>query len=165
MRNDKHGTWSFLRAGRAAAAFLLLGPAVQGALFAATEEAAAAPARERALDETSIRELRESLVAAGDIESTSERRLALKRIVRGASSLLEQNAGAPKRFQVLGLVFRAQKELLVLKNDTPNQRALLDTARKLVEAPGEYAAERLEAEFLLMQMDLQAKGATEHEQA
>ncbi len=117
------------------------------------------------IPEAAIHELQQRLVATEDIESTTERRRALKRVARGALSVLDEQAKAPNRFLVLNLLFRTQKELMVLRNDERTRSELLDTCRKLVGAPFDYAAERLEPEVLLMQLELDANGATEHEQA
>jgi len=117
------------------------------------------------IDGSLVQKLEENFAATAEIESTTARRRALKRIVRNAHSLLKRNAAAPNRFALLGLVFRTQKELLILRNDRSNREALLETSRKLMEAPYEFAAERLEAEVLLMQLELDREGATEHERA
>lgn len=125
----------------------------------------AAPAQPKEIPENVIVRLREELSAATEIESTTRRRLVLKRIAHSALSLVEEEAKAPNRFKVLGVAFQVQKELMVLKNDEPNRTDLLKTAKLLLDAPYEYAAERLEADVLLLQLDFDRKGATEHEQA
>ncbi len=96
-----------------------------------------APPRAEAadIDGASIQKLEESLAATAEIESTTQRRRTLKRIVRSSLSLLEKHAQAPNRFALMGTVFRTQKELLILKNDQRNREALLETCRKLVAAP------------------------------
>ena len=120
---------------------------------------------DRCIDDSRIRRLGGDLAATAKIESTTQRRRALKRVVRNAHALLERHAAAPNRFALLGLAFRTQKELLILRNDPGNREALLETSRELMEAPYEYAAERLEAEVLLMQLEFDRDGATEHERA
>jgi len=117
------------------------------------------------IDGSLIQKLEEDFAATAEIESTTARRRTLKRVVRNAHALLERHSAAPNRFALLGLVFRTQKELLILRNDRSNREALLETSRKLMEAPYEFAAERLEAEVLLMQLELDRDGATEHERA
>lgn len=117
------------------------------------------------IPEGEITRLQEQLVEVEQIESTVERRRVLKRIARDSQALIKAHADAPNRFQLLGLSFQAQQELLVLRNDADNREALLVTAGKLLEAPFDYAAERLDAEVLLMQLELDRKGATEHERA
>lgn len=112
-----------------------------------------------------IQDLEEELANSLDIESSTQKRRAFKNIVRDSLSLIKRHPGAPNRFRVLGIIFQTQKELLVLKNDERNRDGLLETCKKLVEAPYEYAAERLEPEVLLMQLELDSKGATEHERA
>lgn len=110
------------------------------------------------IDEVLIQKLEESLASTANIESTTQRRRALKRIVRNSLSLLKKHAQSPNRFAVLGIVFRTQKELLILRNDERNRDALLETCGKLALAPYEYATERLEADVLLLQLELDRKG-------
>jgi len=117
------------------------------------------------ISESSIVTLQTEFDITVEIESTMERRRLLKRVVRSAQSLLKEHPQARNRFQVFGVIFQTQKELMILKNDSHNQEALLGTCKKLMDAPDEYAVERIEPEVLLLQLELDRKGATEHEQA
>lgn len=134
-------------------------------LWAAPDRASPTNPGGSAIDGNSIRKLERELGDAAAIESTTERRRLLKNVVRHALALVERQPDSPNRFQVLGWVFEAQRELLLMRNDPRSQEDLLETCRQLVAAPDAYAGERLQAEILLLQLDLDTRGATDHQRA
>lgn len=95
--------------------------------------------------------------------SAARKRLAVKRVLRDAQKLLEAHPEAPNRFEVLGLLFRAQRDLFGLDDSTRNREALLKTAERLVKAPDAFASQRLDADLLHTQTRLarQSAGAEE----
>jgi len=112
-----------------------------------------------------ISKLRAELSDIEEVDSTSQRRRALKKVTRSASRLLEKHPNAANRFTLLGLIFECRKTLVVLRNDRRNQEELVDVCRKLSEAPDEFASMRLEPEMLLLQWDLEDRNASDYDRA
>ena len=112
-----------------------------------------------------ISELDAKLEESKKARSTARKKLALKRVLRSAESLLEANQTASNRFQVLHVVFRGQQALLGVDDSSSNRKAFLKTCHQLAMAPQEYAALRLDADLLLSQADLAKKGADSLERA
>lgn len=106
-----------------------------------------------------IADLKAALVSNKDESSAARKRLAVKRIVRDASDLLAAQPAAPNRFEVLGILFLAQKELIGMDNSPQNREAFLETCKLLAVAPNEYAAIRLDADLLLSQTEMVRQGA------
>lgn len=117
----------------------------------------------RPIAERDLTRLQTRLTEALALESTTERRRAYKRLSREAESLLEEKPKAPNRFTVLAILFRVQQERLVMRNTDRNREAIPKTCRRLLDAPDEYADERLPADALLMRLELKRKGATAYE--
>jgi hypothetical protein len=115
--------------------------------------------------DTAITELQGELADSRSIESTLRRRRALKNIARDAERLAKASAQSPRQFAALSVMFHAQRELLLIKSDRRTREDLLNTARKLLDAPDAYAQARLQADFLLDQVTLDADGATDHQRA
>ena len=90
--------------------------------------------------------------------SASRKKLSIRRVIREGEALLKANSTAPNRYEVLGVLFQAQRELMSLDNAASNRRALLETSRLLADAPDEYAAVRLDADLLLSQSEMARKG-------
>jgi tetratricopeptide (TPR) repeat protein len=120
--------------------------------LAAQDAATAAP-------KEAIAELGKALEAAKEGSSEARQRLAVRRVVRDAETLLESDAKSPSRFLILEFLFRAQQQLIALDDDSAHRKALLETARELIKAPDELAGLRLEADLLLSQADLAKQGA------
>ncbi len=91
--------------------------------------------------------------------SAARRKLAVRRVIREGNSLLKTYPKAPNRFEVLGILFRSQRELMSLDGSASNRRELIEASRQLAEAPDEYAAVRLDADLLLSQAELARQGA------
>jgi tetratricopeptide (TPR) repeat protein len=108
------------------------------------------------ISESFITRLKSDLAALETIESTTERRMACKRIVRRAESLVEKSPESDERFTVLGVVFEAQKVMFTMRQSAEYHEALMATADKLVGAPDEYADIRLGADVLVQQSKLSA---------
>lgn len=134
-------------------------------VFAGAADGGGSVKRGSVISERSLGRLDEQFDEALDVRSTLQRRREFKNIVRSALSLIEKRPEASNRFEALGLVFRCQKQLLVMDNSRRNQEAIIETARKLMDAPGDYALERFEADVLLSQWQLDSDGATEHQRA
>lgn len=112
-----------------------------------------------------IQALEETYTSSKTESSAARKRLAVKRLIRDAGELVAANAGAPNRFEVLGLMSRAQKELLDADNSTENREAFLQTCKLLLAAPNEYASLRFDADLLLSQSEMVRKGADTRERA
>ena len=104
-------------------------------------------------------DLESALGAAKEGPSEARQRLAVKRVIRDAESLLESFADSPDRFPVLELLFRARQQLITLDDDAEHRKALLETCRELVKAPDEFAELRLAADLLLSQAEIAKQGA------
>ena len=92
--------------------------------------------------------------------SEARQRLAVKRVIRDGGKLLEAHPKAANRFEVLGVLFKAQRKLIKLDDSSRNRAALLETCKTLVKAPNEFADLRLEADLLLSQIEAARGGAS-----
>lgn len=128
----------------------LLGMAFQLMPVVHAQDAPAAP--------TSVAALDQALNEAKEGASEARKRLAVRRVIRDAETMLETMKDKPERYPVLEFVFRARKELIALDDDPEHRKALLDTCRELVKAPDEMAAMRVEADLLLSQAELARQG-------
>ena len=80
-------------------------------------------------------------------------------MIRACEEVLENNAEASNRFEILGIQFSSQQKLIGLDNSALNRRNFLETCRKLVVALTQYAALRLDADLLVSQAELAKQGA------
>ena len=101
----------------------------------------------------SVEALEQNLRSAKEESSAARQRLAVRRAIRDAESLLAARADTPQRFEVLELLFRARQQLIALDDDAEHRQDLLETCRELVKAPDEMASLRLEADLLLSQAE------------
>lgn len=113
----------------------------------------------------SITALETKLVEAGESSSSARQKLALRRVVREGEALIEQHPDAPNRYAVLGVLFRAQQELVKLDGSAETRQAFLAVCRQLAEAPDAFADIRLDADLLLSQAGLARQGAGLQERA
>jgi len=106
-----------------------------------------------------IAPLETALASAREASSEARQRLAVRRTIRDAETLLASHEKSPERFAILEFLFRANQQLIALDNDSKHREALLESARELVKAPAELAELRLEADLLLSQLELAKTGA------
>ncbi len=85
--------------------------AILAAIWICAASATAQDATPR-IPESKISALEESLAAQEETTSQARKRLAIRRIVREGDSLLKEHPAAANRYQVLGILFSAQRELL-----------------------------------------------------
>ncbi|MFT5407631.1 MAG: hypothetical protein ACI9NC_000336 [Verrucomicrobiales bacterium] len=111
------------------------------------------------IPETKIADIQKELAEAGEATSSLRKLRAYKNVARDGEDLLEDSPAAPNRFSVLEIVLQAQKRLISLENSDRNREALFETCAKLAQAPDEQAELRLEADLLLSEKSLTAKGA------
>jgi len=111
------------------------------------------------ISNSEIEKLQASFESYKEQASESRKRLAVKRVIRDGGKLIEAHPNAGNRFEVLGVVFKAQRQLVKLDDSSKNREALLETCKLLVKAPDEYAGARLEADLLLSQIEAARKGA------
>lgn len=109
---------------------------------------------ERGIPESKIEELREVLEGLDDTDSTIQKRRICKKIVRGGESLIKMYSDSPDRFRVLGIIFETQKALFTMRQSDEYRKGLVDTAKLLMDAPDELADVRVEADMMLLQMEL-----------
>jgi len=74
--------------------------------------------------DSKITALGEKLTEAVQSSSSARKRLAVKRVIREGESLYEKHQAALNRFEVLGVLFRSQQQLVRLEDSTTNRRAL-----------------------------------------
>jgi len=91
------------------------------------------------------------LAAVNKISSKARKKLAARRVIREAESLIKQYPSAANRYEVLSILFRGQQVLVSLDNSVTNRKTFLATCEKLAAAPDAYAALRLDADVLLTQ--------------
>jgi tetratricopeptide (TPR) repeat protein len=117
------------------------------------------PAQESGVPPAEIEKLKTSMAAQKTATSEARKRLAVKRTIRDGGKLLEAHSNAENRFEVLGILFQAQKQLFSLDDSSRNREALLETCKALIKAPDRYADLRLDADLLLTQIEAARKGA------
>jgi hypothetical protein len=105
-----------------------------------------------------IAALEAKLGTTAKASSSARKKLELNRVLREGHALLAAHKTTPNRYEVLGILFRAQQALLGLENSTTNRAGLLVICRQLASAPNEYAAIRLDADLLLSQVEQAKKG-------
>lgn len=96
---------------------------------------------------------------------SAEQRRACKRVVRSGKALVDAHPDAPNRFELLGLMLQNQKIVLEVESNDRNRDVLYDICSQLVVAPGEWAEIRLEADMLLSERELSARGASLEERS
>ncbi|QDT59307.1 hypothetical protein SV7mr_18140 [Stieleria bergensis] len=129
-------------------------------LFTATQVVA-----QQSIPAEKIETLQTQLSEAITASSSARKKLGVRRAIRACEALLEENEASPNRFAVLGLLFQAQQAQVKLDNSATNRRAFLTTCEKLLAAPDEYAAVRLDADLLLSQAKLAQQGADQKARA
>ena len=134
-------------------------------VVSAQSQETAKPIAASPIPASKIAALEAELAKKDERASSTQKRMACKGIMREGEALLEAYPAAPNRYRVLGIVFQSQKRLLGLENSERNRSALFHTCGRLAQAPDEYADLRLEADMLLSERDLTAKGATLAERA
>lgn len=132
---------------------ILIGASFFQAPFILAQDASPNPAK------SSVAELDLALTAAKEGNSHARKRLAVRRVIRDAETMIESLKDKPERYPILEFLFRARKQLIALDDDQEHRKALLDTCRELVKAPDEMAAIRVEADLLLSQAELAKQGA------
>lgn len=115
------------------------------------------------LPKEAITGLESALAASKDESSTPRKRLAIKRVLRDANELVDKNPAAPNRFAALAILLQGQQTLLSMDDSQDLREEVLETCRKLSEAPAEYAEVRLNADLLLNQTEMVRKGASPKE--
>jgi hypothetical protein len=120
----------------------------------ATDEALADAAP---IPETEIVALEQELAQGMRERSSVDIRRACKNVARKAAELIAASPGAPNRFAVLAVVFKARKE--------ESRAAIFACSEKLAKAPDEYAELRLEADLLLSDKELSDRDATFEQRA
>ncbi len=120
---------------------------------------AAAQENAALIPDSKILSLEAQIAEVKQATSSARKKLAIRRVMREASALLEKNQAAPNRFQLLGILFLSQQQLIGLDDSVSNRAAFLETCRELAAAPNEYAAVRLDADLLLSQTELARQGA------
>lgn len=98
-------------------------------------------------------------------QSTTQARRAAKNVIRGAESLLEKYPESDDRYHVLGIVFQTQRMLFAMRQTAENQAAMIETAERLMPAPDAYAAHRVEAHMLLLQVKIADETLSPQDQA
>jgi len=162
--NRRRSITTFCVAGTVLAACLAI--ALAAAFVCADERPlTTAPAAASAIAETKIASLEAELARLVGERSATMIRMTCKSVMRQGEALLDAHPTAANRYRVLGIVFQCQKRLLGLQNSEQNRNALLDTCEKLAQAPDNYADLRLEADLLLSEKALSAKGAALEERA
>ena len=111
------------------------------------------------IPEAEINSVRTTLDGASEARTEARKRMSIKRAIRSGEALIEQNPDASNRFEILGILYEAGVRLMELDGSQESRRALLETCRKLAEAPDEYAAIRLDADLMLSQAELAKDGA------
>jgi len=111
------------------------------------------------IPEETIASLESAWTTSKQETSPSRKRLAAKRVLRDAAELIEKNPTAPNRFNVMAILLRGQQSMLGMDDSRALREEVLETCRKLSEAPDAYAEVRLNADILLNQTEMVRTGA------
>ncbi len=112
-----------------------------------------------------IKAVQSQLSEAMEIASAARQKLALRRVVREAESVLAAYRDAPNRFEVLHVLFRTHQKIFKEQSSEANREAILDTCRLLAHAPDEYADIRWDADLLLSQTQIAKQGGNARKRA
>ncbi len=116
-------------------------------------------AQEAAAPAASVADLNKVLQEAKSSDSEVRQRLAVRRAIRDAETMLAARQNDPSRFEVLEFLFRARQQLMKLDKDPKHRQDFLETCRELAKAPDAFADLRLEADILVTQAELAKQGA------
>lgn len=105
-----------------------------------------------------IATMQSQLSEATQIASSARQKIALRRLAREAESTIEENPGAPNRFEVMDVLFRTQQTIFKLQGNEANRQAIFNTCKMLAQAPDEYAEIRWDADLLLSQSQVTRQG-------
>jgi len=122
-------------------------------------------AAQEAPEPAAMAELEKALISVRQGASEARQRLAVRRVIRDAEKMLKDSGEGPQRWTALEFLFRARQQLIALDDDSKHRQDLLETCRKLVKAPDQFAGLRLEADLLLSQSEQAKKGADPGERA
>lgn len=120
---------------------------------------------QKSIPQSEITALQTQLAETKESTSSARKKLGIRRVIRSCEELLEKNAAAPNRFEVLGVLYESQQAQIKLDDSPTNRKAFLDTCRALIQAPDEYAEIRLDAELLLTQAEMAQQGADQQARA
>jgi len=110
------------------------------------------------IPDSTIAKMQSELGEATALTSSARQKVALRRIVREAESLIEKNPAAPNRFEVMDVLFRTQQTIFKQQRTEANRQGILDTCKQLSQAPNEYADIRWDADLLLSQAQIARQG-------
>jgi len=111
------------------------------------------------IPQNSINILIAQLNSVDKTQSSTKLRRAYKNIIRQSQALIEDQASASNRFQVLALIMNTQKKMLAIEKSNRNREDLLKTCAGLASAPDAYAEYRFQADMLLSDKALSDKDA------
>jgi hypothetical protein len=117
------------------------------------------------IPENDINKLEAKRIEAGKATSSSRKKLAIRRVIREAETLIQKHSIAPNRYELISTLFRSQQMLVSLDNSSTNRKAFLATCSKLASAPDEYADLRLDADLLLTQTESARRGGDSHDRS
>ena len=117
------------------------------------------------IPENEINTLEAKRIEAGKATSSSRKKLAIRRVIREAETLIQKHSIAPNRYELISTLFRSQQMLVSLDNSSINRKAFLATCSKLAAAPDEYADLRFDADLLLTQTESARRGGDSHDRS
>jgi len=112
------------------------------------------------ISEKSIIELRHEFANLPTSGSSTRKRLALKRVLRKAKSLMKDALSATNGHEILANLLGGQMRLTVIRNTDENREELFNICTQLLKAPNRYAKIRLKADLLLLKRDLSNEDAS-----
>ena len=111
-----------------------------------------------AITEKNITDLKKKLAESSKSSSSARKKLAIRRVIREAEGILEKNASAENRYEILYVLYKSQQALVSLDKSSTNRKAFLETCKLLAKAPKKYAGLRLDADLLLTQAEAARNG-------
>lgn len=109
--------------------------------------------------------LRADLSEATRAPSSARQKLALRRVVRDAEEVIQNNPTAPNRFEAMEVLFRTQQALYQRDADEDIRLGILKTCGMLTVAPDMYAELRWDADLLLSQAQIARQGGDAKQRA
>jgi len=113
-----------------------------------------------AIPESEMFPVQQSYHAVEGLGTNTLKRRAYKKVVRNSKALIKKYPEFDDRYKLLNIIFKCQQNLLMINNTAENRDDVFATARKLVEAPMQFSALRLQSDILLLRAKIAPREVT-----
>ena len=88
------------------------------------------------------------------LSTNTLKRRGYKKVIRKAKAVIKKYPSSDDRFKLINIIFKCQQGLLLINNTKDNREDVFATARELAKAPPAYSKIKLQADLLLLQLEL-----------